>query len=279
MNFITNALKNPTALTSISTVASGGSLQESAKNLSNFAKAKKFEGLFLTSAENYASGFSSMNMASFNALGKSLGIGAVTLGSMKLWNLVNKKDDEEDEEKKGIVSTEEIIAVILVVVISLIVISMIRRQKMFSVMAGTNMIDQYVKFFTIPFVVFFIIWRIILPSDTVKLHHVAILAAGFSGALLSAINKFYFVYTLNKLERDTFVTMSSVFDKCQGVSAAACDHEHSGFIRAFNNNKKNFLYRKIIQIMKNRLGGADFGDMTRELAKAQKFDALAGFVK
>ena len=278
MDFITNALGNPTALTAISTVASGGSLQDSANNLSNFAKAKKFESLFLTSAENYASGFSSMNMASLNALGKSLGAGLISLGAMKLWSLSKDDVEEEDGEKKSFLATGEVGAAILVTIVSLIIISMVRRQKMFSVMAGTNMINQYVKFFTIPFVIFFIIWRIILPADKVGIQFVAIFADGFAAALLSVLNKYYFVYTLNTLERDTFKSMSSVFDKCKDIPASACDHEHSGFLKAFNNNKNNFFYRRVIKLMKNRLGGADFGDMTRELAKAQKFDTLAGFV-
>lgn len=268
MNFLKNTLKlnNIGAVEAVSTLASGDSLVDAGKKLGSRVKALKFESLLLNAAESYVAGYSTHNRALLGVVGASTGVGAGVWGTIKAWKYFNDQKDE-DEKSTGpmTVSGSESLIAFFFFALVFAFIMMSRRQKMFSALAGTNMVNQYVKFFTIPFVVFFVIWRVILPSDKFKLHHVAFFAAGFAGAILALVKKFYFVYKLNDIEKDVFTNLASIFDACKGNTG--CDHEHAGFMEVFKWMKPTY-----IREMKRIFGELDFAEISRELAKSQIYD-------
>ncbi len=267
MNFVNSMLKaNDISLTeTVGALASGKSLADAGSKLSARVKAKKFEKMLLNAADSYAAGYSSHNMAFLGAIAQSAGIGAAAWGGMKAYAHYSDPDegDENSENQKG----KEIIGAVAVAALVFFLVLQARRQRMFSVFAGTNMAWQHVKFFSVPFVVFFIIWRIILPLDVAGYHHVAFFAAGFAGAVYTAIRKFYFVYKLNDIEKDVFTTMASVFEACPGAGADGCDHQHAGFARIFKQMKPYFI-RKMRQIF----GELDFAEISKELSARQVYD-------
>ena len=137
------------------------------------------------------------------------------------------------------------------------------------------MAGEYARWFTISFAVFFILWRVVIPTDVFKSHHVAIFAAGFAGAFLSLVKKFYFVFKLNDLEKEVFDSLASAFDACKDGAAGAptCDHKHAGFVR---------LFEKVSTVLQQRMkmiwGNLDYAEIAREISKSQKFDTIESFV-
>ena len=266
MNFVNSMLKaNDISLTeTVGTLASGKSLADAGSKFGARFKAKKFEKMLLAAADSYAAGYSSHNMAFLGAIAQSVGIGAAAWGGMKAYAQYSDSDEADvGEKQKG---KENIVAVAVAALMFFLVLQA-RRQRMFSVFAGTNMAWQHVKFFSVPFAVFFIIWRIILPLDVAGYHHVAFFAAGFAGAVYTAIRKFYFVYKLNDIEKDVFTTMASVFEACPGADADGCDHKHAGFARIFRQMKPYFIQR-----MRQIFGELDFAEISKELSARQIYD-------
>lgn len=275
MNFIKGMLdaNGMGAVETVSTLASGDSLAEAGKNVAKRALSKKFEKILIDSADSYVAGYSSNLMAMLGVAGISAGVGATTWGSMKALNYFNDQKEEEDRsENMKMVGAAAPFAAFVVFAIVFATIMMTRRQRMFTEFAGTNMVNQYVKFFTIPFVFFFILWRVVLPSDKFKIHHVAAFAAGFAGVVLSLVKRFYLVYKLNDMEKDVFSSLATVFDACKEVGAKNCDHEHAGFVRLFEK------VSTMLQLdMKRIWGELDYGGISREISKSQKFDTIAAF--
>lgn len=277
MNFIQGILKanKMGAVETVSTLASGDSLVDAGEKLAKRALSKKFEKLLIDTADSYVAGYSSNRMAMLGVAGISTGIGALTWGSLKALKYFNEQKDEWEQSEKidfagrgaGLIAFAVFAAVFLVIMT-------IRRQRTFKVLTGTNMARQYAKFFTIPFALFFILWRVVMPTEIFKTHHVAIFAAGFAGVFLSIAKKFYLVYKINDIEKEVFSTLASAFDACKGVSPGAdkCDHEHAGFVRLFE-NVSTFLQLK----MKRIWGEIDYAEISREISKSQKFDTIENF--
>jgi len=266
MNFLRSMLKaNDMSLAeTFGTLASGKSLGDAGSKLSARVKAKKFEKMLLNAADSYAAGYNSHNTAFLAAVAQSVVIGAATWGGMKAYAHYSDADEQDaNENKKG----KEIFVAVVVAALVFFLISQARRQRMFSVFAGTNMAWQHVQFFGVPFVVFFIIWRSILPLDVADTYHVAFFATGFAGAIYTAMRKFYFVYKLNDIEKDVFTKMSSVFEACTGAGADGCDHEHAGFARLFK-QMKPYYKRK----MRQTFGELDFAEIAKELSARQMYD-------
>lgn len=277
MNFIQGMLKanGVGPVETVSTLASGTSLADSGEKLAKRALSKKFEKLLIDSADSYVAGYSSNRMAMLGAAGISAGVSAATWGSLKALKYFNEQKDEEEQSDNINVAGRgaSLIALAVFATVFLIVMTT-RRQRTFTALAGTNMASQYAKFFTVPFVLFFVLWRVVIPTDVFKTHHVAIFAAGFAGAFLSIAKKFYLVSKLNDLERDVFSTLASAFDACQGVGvgAAKCDHEHAGFVTLFE-KVSTLLQKKMTMIW----GKLDYAEIAREISKSQKFDTIDAF--
>ncbi|CAN0070042.1 unnamed protein product, partial [Ectocarpus sp. 4 AP-2014] len=266
MNFVNSMLKaNDIGLTeTVGALASGKSLGDAGCKLSARVKATKFEKMLLNAADSYVAGYTSHNMAFLGAIAQSVGIGAATWGGMKAYAHFSDPDESNDgENNKG----KEIIVAVAVAALVFFLITQARRQRMFSVFAGTNMAWQHVKFFSVPFVAFFVIWRSVLPHDVAEIHHVAFLAAGFAGAVYTAIRKFYFVYKLNDIEKDVFTKIASVFEACPGPGADGCDHQHAAFARLFKQMKPSFRRR-----MRQTFGELDFAEIAKELSARQMYD-------
>lgn len=278
MNFIQGMLKSNGlgAVEAVSTLASGGSLADSGKKLAKRALSLKFEKLLIDSADSYVAGYSSNTMAMLGVAGISTGVGAATWGSLKALAHFNEQRDYDKQSDSirfaggaaGFVAFAVFAAVFLIVMTA-------RRQRMFKAFTGTSMAGQYAKFFTIPFVLFFVLWRVVIPTDVFKTHHVAIFAAGFAGAFLSLVKKFYFVYKLNDMEREVFDSLASAFDACKdvGPGALTCDHEHAGFVRLFEK-----VSTVLQQNIKRIWGKIDYADIAREISKSQKFDTIESMI-
>lgn len=264
------------AAEAVSTLASGGSLADSGQKLAKRALSLKFEKLFIGSADSYVAGYSSNTTALLGAAAISTGVGAATWGSLKAMAHFNEQRDEGKQSDgiraaggaAGFVAFAAFAAVFLIVRTT-------RRQRMFKALTGTSMAGQYAKFFTIPFVLFFVLSRVVIPTEVFKTHHVALFAAGSAGAFLMLVRKFYFVYKLNDLEKEVFAALASAFDACKGVTAGAaqCDHEHAGFVR---------LFEKVSTVLQQQMemiwGTIDYAEIAREISKSQKFDTIASFV-
>ena len=278
MDFIKGMLKanGVGGVEAVSMLASGGSLADSGQKLAKRALSKKFEKLLIESADSYVAGYGSNRMAMLGVAGISTGVSAATWGSLKALNYFNEQKGEGEQSESisfagrgaGLIAFGVFAAVFLVIMVT-------RRQRTFKALAGTSMASQYAKFFTIPFILFFILWRVVIPTDVFKTHHVAIFAAGFAGAFLSIAKKFYLVYKLNDIEKDVFSTLADAFDACKGVAAGAdkCDHEHAGFVRLFEN-----VSTVLQNNMKKIWGKLDYAEIAREISKSQKFDTIENFV-
>ena len=275
MNFIKGMLdaNGMGAVETVSTLASGDSLLDAGKNVAKRALSKRFEKVLIDSADSYVAGYSSNMMAMLGVAGISAGAGATAWGSLKALKYFNDQKEEEDKSDNiNMIGTAAPFVSFVVFAIAFATIMMTRRQRMFTEFAGTNMVTQYIKFFTIPFVLFFILWRIVLPSDKFKIHHVAAFAAGFAGVVLSLVKNFYLVYKLNDMEKDVFSSLATVFDACKEVGANNCDHEHAGFVRLFEKVTTS------LQLDMERIWGElDYGEISREISKSQKFDTITAF--
>ena len=264
MDFLQSMLKaNDMGLVeTIGTLASGKTLGDAGRKMSARVKAKKFEKMLLNAADAYASGYSSHNMAFLAVLAQSVVIGAATWGGVRAYS--HYSDADEEENKKG---NATVVAVVVAALV-FFMISQARRQRMFSAFAGTNMAWEHFKFFSVPFVVFFVIWRSILPLAVADNHHVAFFAVGFAGAVYTAIRKFYLVFKLNDIEKDVFTKMASVFEACRGQEGSAgCDHKHAGFVRVFKQMRPHFKWR-----MRQIFGELDFAEIAKELSARQMYD-------
>lgn len=278
MDFIQGMLKSNGvgAAEAVSTLASGNSVAESGQKLAKRALSLQFEKLLLDSADAYVAGYSSNTMAMLGVAGISTGVSAATWGSLKALAHFNAQRDVEEQSDSiraaggaaGFVAFAVFATVFLVVMTT-------RRQRTLKAFTGTSMAGQYAKYFTISFALFFILWRVVIPTDVFKAHHVAIFAAGFAGAFVSLVKKFYFVFKLNELEQEVFASLASAFDACKDVGAGSqtCDHKHAGFVRLFE--KVNTVLQ---QNMKMVWGTLDYAEIAREISKSQKFDAIESFV-
>ncbi|CAM9604472.1 unnamed protein product [Ectocarpus fasciculatus] len=268
MEFLKNTLKlnNIGATEAISTLASGESLVDAGKNLGKRVMALKFEKLLMNAADSYVAGYSTHNRALLGVAGRSAGVSVSLWGAIKGWKYYNESLDE-DERYTGPMNAQGAEGVIAFVVFALVflLINMYRRQNTFSVLAGTNMVNQYVKFFSVPFAVFFVAFRVMIPSDVAPSHMIMALAAGLASAVLFAVKKFYFVYKLNDIEKDVCTNISSIFDACSGNNN--CTHEHAGFMNVFK-----WMNPGYIREMKRIFGELDFAEISRELSKSQIYD-------
>ncbi len=262
------------AVETVSTLASGGSVVGAGKNVAKRALSKRFEKVLIDSADSYVAGYSSNMMALLGVAGISAGAGATAWGSMKVLKYLNDQKEEEDKSDSiSMMGTAAPFIAFVVFGIAFATVTMLRRQRMFTEFAGTNMVNQYVKFFTIPFVLFFILWRVVLPSDKFKIHHVAAFAAGFATVVLSLVKKFYLVYKLNDMEKDVFSSLATVFDACKDAGPKNCDHEHAGFVRLFDKVTTS------LQLDMERIWGElDYGEISREISKSQKFDTISALM-
>ena len=278
MNFAQKMLQSNGlgAVEAVSTLASGGSLAESGQKLAKRALSLKFEKLLLDSADAYVAGYSSNTMAMLGVAGISTGVGAATWGSLKALAHFNEQRDGEKQSDsiRAAGGAAGFVAFAVFATVFLIVMTT-RRQRMFKAFTGTSMAGQYAKCFTVAFALFFILWRVVVPTDVFKTHHVVIFAAGFAGAFLSLVKKFYFVFKLNDLEQEVFASLASAFDACKDVAVGAqtCDHQHAGFVRLFE--KVNTVLQKRMKII---WGTLDYAEIAREISKSQKFDAIESFV-
>lgn len=275
MNFLQNAMGQTGlgAAETVSTLASGDSILDAGKNIAKRAMSKKFEGMFVQAADAYVAGYSSTNMAMLGAAGISASVTAAVWGSMKGLNYLNERKEEEEQSHsiKAVGLLANFVAFIVFALV-FIIINTTRRQKMFSSMAGENMVNQYVKFFTIPLVLLFVALRVMIPSESIETYQVFLLASGLSGVIVALVKKFYFIFKINDLEKTVFETIASVFEECSGSTAETCGHEHAGFITVFN-NINSVLQHDLERVF----GDLNFADIAREISKSQKFDTFAAF--
>lgn len=278
MNFIQGMLKSNGlgAVEAVSTLASGNSLAESGQKLAKRALSLKFEKLLLESADAYVAGYSSNTMAMLGVAGISTGVGAATWGSLKALAHFNEQRDEEKQSDSIRAAGGAAGFVALAVFAAMfVIVTTTRRQRTLKAFTGTSMASQYAKWFTVSFVLSFILWRVMIPTDVFETHHVALFAAGFAGVILSLVNKFYFVFKLNDLEQKVFASLASAFDACKDVAAGTqtCDHKHAGFVRLFD---------KVSTVLQKRMemiwGTLDYAEIAREISKSQKFDTIESLV-
>jgi len=256
----------------IATLVSGNSVTDAGNKLAKRAFSKRFEKLLLEAADAYVAGYSSKNMAFLGSLGISAGAGAATWGSMKAWSYLNKEDEEEENtlNANSAVGLFSGVAAFVVFAIVFALINIVRRQRMFSKLAGSNMANQYIKFFTIPLVIMFGVLRVMIPLETATTSQIFLFALGASTAFVFFVRKFYFVFKLNDIEKDVFATLASVFEECKDLGSDDCSHEHAGFIDVFNKVKT------VLQAtMKTLFGTLDYAEISRELSKGQIFDVLS----
>lgn len=274
MNFL-NKLAQGTGvggIEAVSTLASGNSIAESAKSLAKRGFAKRFEGMFMQTADAYASGYSSTNTALLGSAGISAGVTAAAWGVMKALSYLNDlKEEEEQSQKIKMVGKLAIFVAFFVFALAWATISISRRQTTFSVLAGENMVNQYVKFFTIPLVIFFLGLKMTIPSEALQSAQVFAVASVLSGVVLAAVRKFYFVYKINLLEKGVFESIASAFEACDG-GGGVCDHKHAGFLSVFNS------INSVLQAnAKQVLGDVNYGEIAREISQSQKFDTIWAF--
>lgn len=273
MNFLQNAMGKTGlgAAEAVSTLASGGSILGAGKNLAKRSMSKKFEGMFVKAADAYVAGYSSPNMAMLGAVGVSASVTVAVWGSMKGLNYINETKEEEEQSHsiKAVGMLADFVA-FFVFALVFIIVNTTRRQKMFSSLAGENMVSQYAKFFTIPLVLLFVSLRVMIPSDSMESYQVFLLASGLSGVIVALVKKFYFIFKINDIEKSVFETIASVFEECSGSTAETCGHKHAGFITVFNN-----INSVLQHDMKRVFGELNFADIAREISKSQKFDTIA----
>jgi hypothetical protein len=253
---------------SLSSVASSGSVSGAVAAIAKRKMAKKFEGLLVETAITYASGYTSRTMAQLGQAGVSAGVAGALFASLKLIGYLNNKKEKEDRSdaaKFGAVLAPLMSMLVFAMVFMLI--NVVRKQKMFSTLAGGNMTTEYAKFFGIPLAVLFVILRVMIPSDQASSTAVLALASSLSGVVVYFARKFYFVYKLNVLEKNVFETLTDVFEKCKDT--AECGHEHAGFLKVFNG-----VDSQRQRNMKMIFGDIDYASITREISKSQKFDTL-----
>ena len=272
MDFIFKLIKKATGvggIEAISAVASGGSISGAAASIAKRGMAKKFENILTKTAMTYASGYNSNIMASLGQGAISAGVAGTVWGALKLiGNLNEKKDDEDQSDVAKFGAAGATFLAFLVFALVFMLINVTRKQRMFSLLAGDNMINQYAKFFTIPLAILFVVFRVMIPSESMDSAQVLLLASSLSGLIVGIARKFFFVYKFNMLEKGVFDTLTGVFEKCQDVTGV-CDHEHSGFMKVFNGVDSSLQHNfKLI------LGDLDYASITREISKSQKFDTL-----
>ena len=275
MNFLQSALNSSGmgGLEAVSTLAAGNSLAESGRNLAKRGMAKKFEKLFIQAADAYASGYSSTNMALVGTVGVSAGVTAAVWGGMKGLSHMNNSKEEEDRSHntKAIGASANFVAFVVFALV-FVIMNTVRRQKMFSVLAGENMASQYAKFFAIPLAIFFVGLRLAIPSESMKAHQVIAIASILAGVVVGVARKFYFVFKINALEKGVFESIASAFDACKGMGVDSCNHEHAGFLSVFN-NLNSVMQANVKQVF----GDIDYAEIAREISKSQRFDTIKAF--
>ena len=275
MNFLNKALEGTGVggIEAISTLASGKSIGTAAKSLAKRGFAKKFEGMFMQAADAYASGYSSTNTALMGAAGISAAVTGLVWGSMKVASYLDSLKEEKEQSQKIKIGGElATFAAFILFAIVWATINITRRQTTFSVLAGENMASQYVKFFSIPLLIFFLGLKLTIPSESLEPVQLFAVASVLSGIVLALVRRFYFVYKINVLEKGVFESIASAFDACDAV-AGACDHKHAGFLTVFN-SMNSVLQSNAKQV----LGDVNYGEIAREISQSQKFDTIRAFI-
>lgn len=188
MNFLNKVLEGTGVggIEYISTLASGHSIGTAAKSLAKRGFAKTFEGMFMQAADAYASGYSSTNTALLGSAGISAGVTGLVWGSMKVLSYLNSLKKEEEQSQK-IKIGGELATFVAFFLFSIVwaIINITRRQTTFSVLAGENMASQYVMFFTIPLLIFFLGLKMTIPSESLEPVQVFAVASVLSGIVLA----------------------------------------------------------------------------------------------
>lgn len=250
-------------------VASGKSAKDVAKTMVTRTQSRRLEKYFMQAADAYSSGYSTFNEPSLKKFGVS---GMVALAVWITIVLVQKRSAtrrEGEGEKETAVQHPAMAgtAAFFAAFLSVAVFDIVRRQKTFSNFTGTNMLMQYVMFFSVPFALLAPGLKIASPLDF-KQSGIAALVASVATVLVA--QKFYFVFKQNDLEREIFSQIANVLDSCQGPGKAGCNHEHAGYTKAFTNMVKPYL-DQINYVLPDPLEAAE---VARDIASRQIFDTL-----
>ena len=173
---------------------------------------KQIEQMFLGSADSYASGYKTSNIALLTK------IGAMGSATIVVWFILNFVLYKEPEDKYT-----NIIGAIGVCIVVFVSISIYRRSTALTVFTGKGIIKQSLLFSLIPFIISTIVMKSLTKSE---LKTSIIISTFISiGVLLSS----KFLYIGSGLEKEIFVKIAEIFESCPGINAAGCDHKHAGF--------------------------------------------------
>lgn len=264
------------AITNIASAAtSGKGLSSGLKTVGRSTvihkNAKKFESMFMGTADLYASGFKSLNYASlykFGFVGSFAGVAWLILKYLVLSPPEGKSEIEGNVVTTAGATTGAFITGFFV----LMFIDFQRRQRTLSLFTGTNMLRTYLWFGVPPLVIGTIAMKLFSSADL----KISILVSTFlSFAILMAAKKLYFVYRENELEAQVFTGIKEMFDACPGPGKQGCSHKHAGFKEPFENFVRPYL-NLLSRFLPEPLTGSE---IAADLVNRQSLQTMQQFVK